>query len=101
MNRQNRVSEESLSSAQTEDPDFDIENIQLISPESINESISRSVELTIMDKTCIQQLLWFVLAKQIQPDLAKHCILQILKSDIDVYETFVNYLDQCEIFEIS
>lgn len=99
MNRQNRISEESICTCETEDPDFDIENMSIISPESIHELIRRSVALSHLDKTSIQQLFWLVFTKQLQEDIAKHCILQILRSDTNVYDTFVDYVGQCEIFE--
>ena len=101
MNRQNRVSHESMSSVQTDDPDFYIDNIVFISPESIYESIFRSTILTDFDKTCIEKLLWLLFSKLLQKDVAKHCILQILRSDRDVYDSFVDYSDRCEIFDIS
>ena len=42
MNRQDRISKESTSTNETEDPDFEIENMAFISPTSIHESIKKS-----------------------------------------------------------
>ena len=99
-----RMSHESClsnSTDETYDPDSAGNNIIFISPEHIHELISKSFLLDDKDKICIQNILWLVFTKHLDKNIAKDCILNIIRKDKNVCENFHNYIEQCEIFNIS
>ena len=104
LHRKHRNSSESTSSittGTTEDVYDDTNDTMFVSAYDIHELIKKSVILTDFDKICIAHLFWLVFESRIQVNVAKHCILHILRSDINVYDQMTTYLEQCEILNIT
>ena len=99
MEREKRTSRESMSTDETVDIDFELNNLSIILPEEVINMIIRSTILSHNIKNLVYRIFWLISTNNIEESVAEDYMKQLLFPDAEVYIRFLNYIEQYRLFD--